>query len=89
MPRRHEHIPIYSLSIDARLSGHFFFKKFSYSMKNKIAMEKKNKQKTRTVLGCNNDRLVPEKIYDISNTKRLQRIVHMPLGHPIILLKSN
>ena len=59
-------------------------------MNNKIVMEKKkNKQKTRTVLGCNNDRLVPEKIYDISNTKRLQRIVLMPLGHPIILLKSN
>ena len=61
MPRRHEHIPIYSLSINARLSGHFFFKKFSYSMNNKIVMEKKNKQKTRAVLGCNNDRLVPEK----------------------------
>ena len=58
-------------------------------MNNKIVKEKKNKQKTRTVLGCNNDRLVSEKIYDISNTKRLQRIVLMPLGHPIILLKSN
>ena len=29
----------------------------------------------------------PKKICDISNTKRVQRIVLMPLGHPIILLK--
>ena len=26
MPRGHEHIPIYSLSINARLSGYFFLK---------------------------------------------------------------
>ena len=26
MPRGHEHIPIYSLSINAHLSGHFFLK---------------------------------------------------------------
>ena len=48
MSRRHEHILIYSLSINARLSGHFFLK-FSYSMNNKIVMEKKKKQtKTNT-----------------------------------------
>ena len=37
MPGGHEHDPIYSLSIHARLSGQFFFT-FSYK---KIVMEKK------------------------------------------------
>ena len=63
MLRVHEHIPIYSLSINARLSGHFFLK-FWYNMNNKIVMEKKKQQqqkKTRcAVLGCNNDRLFLE-----------------------------
>ena len=49
------------------------------------------------MLGCNNDRLCPEKytidetiyIDHIFNTKQVQRILLMPPGHPIILLKSN
>ena len=58
MPRGHEHIPIYSLSINTRLSGHFFVK-FSYNMNNNIVMERKKKTRC-AVLGCNNDRLFPE-----------------------------
>ena len=48
----------------------------------------------KIIVQSNDDRLTPE-IYsgslkdDISNTKRVQRIVLMPFGHPIILLKSN
>ena len=58
--RGHENIPIYSLSINALLSGYFFLK-FSYYMNNKIVMEKKKKKTRCAVLGCNNDRLFPEK----------------------------
>ena len=55
------------------------------------------KRDHRAMLGCNNDRLCPEKytidetiyIDHISNTKQVQRILLMPSGHPIILLKSN
>ena len=67
MPRGHEHIPIYSLSINARLSGHFFL---TFSQ-NKIVMGKKC---LCAVFGCNNDRLIPEKytVKDhISDTKRV------------------
>ena len=92
MPREAlEHIPIYWLSINVRLSGHFLLK-FSYSMNNKIVMGKKDRC---AVFGCNNDRLFPEKytVKDhISNTKsarKYKRNVLMPPGHPIILLKSN
>ena len=58
-------------------------------MNNKIVMGKKDRC---AVFGCNNDRLFPEKytmIYYIFNTKRIQRILLMPIGHPVILLKSN
>ena len=44
------------------------------------------------MFGCNNDRLFPEKytVKDhISNTERVQRILPIPPGHPIILVKSN
>ena len=80
-PTEHDHDPIYSLSIYARFSGQFFFKK-------KIVMGKKDRP---VVFGCNNDHLIPEK-YTVKfsfcpesalNTERI------PPGHPIILLKSN
>ena len=54
MPRGHEHVPIYSLSVYARFSGYFFFK-FS---KKKIAMGKEDRC---AVFGCNNDCLFPGK----------------------------
>ena len=48
----------------------------------------------KIVVPCNHDRIAPRKYSeslkdDISNTKRVQPIVLMPPGHPIILLKSN
>ena len=54
MPRGREHDPIYSLSIYAHFSGHFFFK---FSLK-EIVMGKKGHC---AVFGCNNDRLFPKK----------------------------
>ena len=49
MPRGHEHIPIYSLSINARLSEHFFLRFFQ----NKIVMGKRSL--------CSDNRPFPEK----------------------------
>ena len=50
----HKHILIYSLSINVRLSGHFFL---TFSL-NKIVMGKKDR---RAVFGCKDDHLFPEK----------------------------
>ena len=56
MPRRHEHDPIYSLSIYARFSGQFFLK-LSYK---KVVIRKIDRC---AVFGCNNYRFFPRKIY--------------------------
>ena len=53
-PGGHKHILIYSLSINVRLSGHFFL---TFSL-NKIVMGKKDR---RAVFGCKDDHLFPEK----------------------------
>ena len=55
MRKGHEHDPIYSLSINTRFSGQFFFK---FSKKIKIVMEKKDRC---SLFGCNNDCLFPVK----------------------------
>ena len=51
MPRGHEHIPTYSLSINARLPKVF------------QEEDSKGKKDRCAVFGCNNDRLYPREIY--------------------------
>ena len=51
MPRGHEHIPTYSLSINARLPNVF------------QEEDSKGKKDRCAVFGCNNDRLYPREIY--------------------------
>ena len=81
---RLEYDLIYSLSIYARFSGQFFFKS-SYK---RIVMGQKDRC---AVLGCNNDRLFPEK-YTVKFSfcpKSMCKYCASASGHPIILLKSN
>ena len=51
MPRGHEHIPTYSLSINARLPKVF------------LEEDSKGKKDSCAVFGCNNDHLYPREIY--------------------------
>ena len=65
MPRRHEYDPIYSLSIYARFWGQFFLK-FSQEPRLLVFLEKdcnlmRKKDRCARCVGCNNDRLFPEK----------------------------
>ena len=51
MPRGHENIPTYSLSINVRLPKDF------------LEEDSKGKKDRCAVFGCNNDRLYPREIY--------------------------
>ena len=82
MPRGHEHDPVYSLIIYVRFSGQFFFQ---FSQK-KIVMGKK------IFVACLDVIMIA---FFLRNTQgsslfaRKVRVEWAPLGHPIILLKSN